>query len=247
MGSNTSIAGRSGSDWRFTVGSHFGVTNTGVIYCNSATIGPWTFTATSIYKKSNTLGSTTSGAAYFGDLGLSVGNKFKVDASGVATLGESSGYHATMDTDSFDVLNGSTMLATFGTDSVIGNMSTRCVSINSDGFKFNSAGKTAFNVGIDNRSGSTASEATGYTFPSNSEVKYINSIPYYLLTTISSDRTVIEVDVYAEMADPEAESRIFFDWVVDNNKLYINCDEVDQKYDAAIDYVSYIYTTNTNT
>ena len=161
--------------------------------------------------------------------------------------------HVEIDSDSFDVCLGattganSTKLATFGETSVIGNMSARGVSINSDGFKFNSGGKTAFYIGIDNRSGSTASEVTGYTFPSNPEIKYINSIPYYLLTTISSDKTVIEVGVYAEMADPEAESRIFYDWIVDDNKLYINCDEVDQKYDAAVDFVSYIYTTNTNT
>ena len=34
LGSNTSIGGRSGSDWRMTVGQHFGVTNTGALYCN---------------------------------------------------------------------------------------------------------------------------------------------------------------------------------------------------------------------
>ena len=96
-------------------------------------IGPWYVTTTSIYKGANTLGSTTSGAAYFGDLGLSVGNKFRVDASGVATLGDSSGYHATMDTDSFDVLNGSTMLATFGENVVLGSNSDVQLSINSSG------------------------------------------------------------------------------------------------------------------
>ena len=34
LGNNTSIGGRQGSDWRLTVGQHFGVTNTGALYCN---------------------------------------------------------------------------------------------------------------------------------------------------------------------------------------------------------------------
>ena len=137
------------------------MTGDGIIYAGSANIsgtltaganskiGPWHVTTTSIYKGANTLGSTTSGAAYFGDLGLSVGNKFRVDASGVATLGESSGYHATMDADSFDVLNGSTTLATFGETATIGNMTTRGVSIDARGFRFNNEGTTAFRVGVD--------------------------------------------------------------------------------------------------
>ena len=36
LGSAT-VGGRSGSDWRFTVGSNFGVTNTGAVYCSSLT------------------------------------------------------------------------------------------------------------------------------------------------------------------------------------------------------------------
>jgi len=39
LGSNTAIANRSGSDWRFTVGSSFGVTNTGALYSISGNIG----------------------------------------------------------------------------------------------------------------------------------------------------------------------------------------------------------------
>ena len=38
LGSNTSIADRSGSDWRLTVGSQFGVTNNGVVYAKGAHI-----------------------------------------------------------------------------------------------------------------------------------------------------------------------------------------------------------------
>lgn len=35
---NHAIAGRTAADWRITAGSHFGITNTGALYCNSATI-----------------------------------------------------------------------------------------------------------------------------------------------------------------------------------------------------------------
>lgn len=35
-----SIAGRTGSDWRFTIGSNFGVTNTGATYASTLVIGP---------------------------------------------------------------------------------------------------------------------------------------------------------------------------------------------------------------
>lgn len=52
LGSNTSIAGRSGSDWRLTVGSKFGVTNTGVVYANGATI-TGAITATSLSLGTN--------------------------------------------------------------------------------------------------------------------------------------------------------------------------------------------------
>jgi hypothetical protein len=38
LGSNTSIAGRAGSDWRLTVGSNFGVTNTGKLYASGVQI-----------------------------------------------------------------------------------------------------------------------------------------------------------------------------------------------------------------
>lgn len=53
LGNNTSIGGRSGSDWRLTVGQHFGVTNTGAVYCNDihaagGTIGGFKIDTTSI-------------------------------------------------------------------------------------------------------------------------------------------------------------------------------------------------------
>lgn len=58
LGSSTSIAGRAGSDWRLTVGSHFGVTNTGAIYANTGTIGGWTI-GTSVLSN-GTYGSDSS-------------------------------------------------------------------------------------------------------------------------------------------------------------------------------------------
>lgn len=172
LGSNTSIAGRQGSDWRLTVGSHFGVTGDGTIYANSAiisgtltagassTIGPWHVTATSIYKGANTLGSTTSGAAYFGNDGLSVGNKFKVDASGNGSiiLGElSEGQtHIEVDSDSFDVCSGATTgdnavkLATFGEITRIGSGGSN-VFIDGSGFSFtNTDGDEMMKINVDN-------------------------------------------------------------------------------------------------
>ena len=48
-------------------------------------IGPWTITATSICKVSRAMGNSTAGAAYFGDDGLSVTNKFQVNSAGKLT------------------------------------------------------------------------------------------------------------------------------------------------------------------
>ena len=91
------IAGASRADLRFTVGSHFGVDKTGKVYCNSAeisgtlsagsgsTIGAWTVADTAIYKTSSTWGDSTAGAAYFGNNGISITDKFKVSAAGAIT------------------------------------------------------------------------------------------------------------------------------------------------------------------
>lgn len=82
---------------RFAIGDKFGVTGDGVIYAGSAIIsgtltagadskiGPWTVTATSIYKTNATMGNATAGAAYFGNDGLSITDKFKVSAAGAMT------------------------------------------------------------------------------------------------------------------------------------------------------------------
>lgn len=84
-----------GNTWAFTAGNNFGVTTAGALYASSAnisgtisagansTIGPWSVTATSIYKGNATMGSATTGAAYFGDNGLSITDKFKVTAAGL--------------------------------------------------------------------------------------------------------------------------------------------------------------------
>lgn len=91
------IAGASRTLLRFTVGSHFGVDKTGKVYCNSAeisgtlsagsgsTIGAWTVADTAIYKTSSTWGDSTAGAAYFGNNGISITDKFKVSAAGAIT------------------------------------------------------------------------------------------------------------------------------------------------------------------
>lgn len=48
-------------------------------------IGPWSISDTAIWKVNSTHGSSAAGAAYFGDNGLSITNKFKVSAAGVLT------------------------------------------------------------------------------------------------------------------------------------------------------------------
>lgn len=58
----------------------------GSITATTGQIGPWNINSASIYKGSSTWGSSASGAAYFGDSGISITNKFKVDASGNATV-----------------------------------------------------------------------------------------------------------------------------------------------------------------
>ena len=57
----------------------------GAITATSGKIGPWSIGTTAIYKGSSTWGASTSGAAYFGDNGISITNKFKVDAAGALT------------------------------------------------------------------------------------------------------------------------------------------------------------------
>ena len=49
------IGGRTGADWRFTIGSHFGVTNTGAIYSNSGTIGGWKIDSTGLSLDNSSL------------------------------------------------------------------------------------------------------------------------------------------------------------------------------------------------
>lgn len=51
----------------------------------NSTIGPWTITDSSIYKTNATWGNATAGAAYFGNNGISITDKFKVSAAGALT------------------------------------------------------------------------------------------------------------------------------------------------------------------
>lgn len=57
----------------------------GAITATSGQIGPWNITSSAIYKVSSTWGSSTAGAAYFGNSGISITDKFKVDANGALT------------------------------------------------------------------------------------------------------------------------------------------------------------------
>ena len=57
----------------------------GAITATSGQIGPWNITSSAIYKVSSTWGSSTAGAAYFGNSGISITDKFKVNADGELT------------------------------------------------------------------------------------------------------------------------------------------------------------------
>ena len=75
LGNNTSIAERSGSDWRLTVGSKFGVTNTGAIYSTGGKIGGWTIDSTKIYSGTHsTWNSTAEDGLYLGNDGIAGGS-----------------------------------------------------------------------------------------------------------------------------------------------------------------------------
>lgn len=66
LGNNTSVGGRQGSDWRLTVGSKFGITNTGALYCND------------IHANAGYIGSYELGTQYLqatdGTTGMSIKN-----------------------------------------------------------------------------------------------------------------------------------------------------------------------------
>lgn len=57
----------------------------GAITATSGQIGPWNITSSAIYKGSSTWGSSTAGTGYFGNSGISITDKFKVDANGALT------------------------------------------------------------------------------------------------------------------------------------------------------------------
>lgn len=62
-----------------------GATISGKVTATTGKIGPWNITSTAIYKTSSTWGSSASGAAYFGNNGISITDKFKVSAAGAMT------------------------------------------------------------------------------------------------------------------------------------------------------------------
>lgn len=165
--SSLSIAGRAGTDWVITSGSNFGVTKNGVLYTNGATvigdvtattltatasgtIGPWSLNSASLYKAGGWKG-TTAGSAYFGDNGISVLNKFYVDATGKLTATEvdiSGAINATSGT-----IGSGTNKITIGTNSVNASIYYGMTSVSDtqhDGFYIGTdgiaLGKGAFKV-----------------------------------------------------------------------------------------------------
>ena len=134
-GTSKSIGGSSSiSGWAFTAGANFGVTTAGALYASSATIsgtlnaganstiGPWHVSTTSIWKGSATFGDTTSGSAYFGNDGLSIGGLLKIDArSGADTtisLGNTSSSNIAISSSGLMINNNTTPMATFNTEGI---------------------------------------------------------------------------------------------------------------------------------
>lgn len=89
-----SLASTAAGFYLGTDGISIGENNVFQINANGTTgeigkIGPWKITSTAIYKGSSTMGAantSTQNNAYFGDNGLSISNKFKVDSGGNATV-----------------------------------------------------------------------------------------------------------------------------------------------------------------
>ena len=202
-----------------------------------------------IFTGKNLFGIDTTGKLYASSAEIS--GKITATSGSLATgmiIGNANGYHAVMDSDSFDVLNGSTTLATFGETAVIGNMSARGISINSNGFKFNNKGNTNFYIGVDVRAGQQEHLSNYYNISTSSTSQQIDGKKYYLLTSVPSDATVIEVGNSLTLGDEviDTSSYRYKDWVVNQNKLWLSSEEVDS---FGQDTVAYIYTqpiTNTS-
>lgn len=59
------------------------ITATNLTATNLGKIGPWNFNSSSIWKGNSSFGISGNGNMYFGNLGLSISDKFKVDQNGV--------------------------------------------------------------------------------------------------------------------------------------------------------------------
>lgn len=112
-------------------------------------------------------------------------------ASGV-TIGDVNGYHAVMDADSFDVFgsDGQTRTATFGAETIIGNLSTRGVRVSDDGFLFRANSNDAFTVGIDSRTGSTDETRNATTYDLTREV---DGQTWYRIAQFASGESILRV------------------------------------------------------
>lgn len=86
LGSNTSIAGRAGSDWRFAIDSNFGITKTGAVYASTLVIGPSNGYHATIADSAFKVYNNTTLLSSFGtttQIGASTANNFKITTTGI--------------------------------------------------------------------------------------------------------------------------------------------------------------------
>lgn len=157
-----------------------------------------------------------------------------------------------IDSDSFDVIkrasNTDTVLATFGETATIGNMSTRGVSIDANGFKFNNGGEQNFFIGVNSRSGDTITSATA-TVTKSSTTKTIDDIVYYRVASIASGQTVISVVGNFQSAVENGEEVMFAavedpvkHWTIDSGYLWV--EDGYSSYSSFSELITYSYTTS---
>ena len=114
----------------------------------NSSIGPWTVTATSIYKGNATHGTSGSGNMYFGNSGLSISNTFLVDNAGnlsatgavfknVTLKDNSNNTRACVDDNGMRVYdNNGVESASFGRVSIIGKSEKNHLQLDDDSVDF---------------------------------------------------------------------------------------------------------------
>ena len=97
-----------------------GATISGDITAETGQIGPWHITSTAIYKVNASWGNSSTGAAYFGNDGISITDKFKVSAAGaMASTSGSIGNWSIDPTKGLKNLNGSVFLSSSSTSASV--------------------------------------------------------------------------------------------------------------------------------